>query len=344
MRISVVREIEVLRRIHHPSLISCCASFSTPIYTVLALDYAPGGELFDFLGKWHKDMTVPLARRMFGELCSAVGWMHSICLVHRDIKLENILLTARPFPPAASEDPSTILDRLPRPFIKLTDFGLSRFISPESPLLTTRCGSEAYAAPELIMGKKYDGRKTDAWALGVVLYALITGGMPFVENSDGKGRKGYLLKIAKAEFRWPSVPGEPALASSASSSTNTTPVSPTGSTGMVVKTPVSASSTISTTGSSEGEAMSASTVTGARAAAALSDAARLVSPAVKFLVSKLMVRDPEKRIKVDDVWDLEWMRGEGRPERLDGWVTPTSGSEVRGDVLALDSVWKREEV
>lgn len=64
-------------------------SFSTPIYTALVLEYCDGGELFDFLASWHPHLTEPLARRIFGELCSAVGWMHEICLVHRDIKLES---------------------------------------------------------------------------------------------------------------------------------------------------------------------------------------------------------------------------------------------------------------
>lgn len=77
------------QHIHHPSLISLTTSFLTPLYTVLVLDYAPGGELFDFLASWHTQVTVPLARRIFGELCAAVGWMHEIGLVHRDIKLES---------------------------------------------------------------------------------------------------------------------------------------------------------------------------------------------------------------------------------------------------------------
>ncbi|EJF62716.1 Pkinase-domain-containing protein, partial [Dichomitus squalens LYAD-421 SS1] len=101
-------------------------------------------------------------RRIWGELCRAVAWMHSVCLVHRDIKLENILLTADPF---AHPLPAHSL-------IKLTDFGLSRFVDPAHPHLTTLCGSDSYAAPELVMGRPYDGRETDAWACGVVLYAL----------------------------------------------------------------------------------------------------------------------------------------------------------------------------
>lgn len=81
-----------LQHIHHPSLVALSASFSTPVYTVLVLEYALGGELFDFIADWHSSITEGLARRMFGELCGAVGWMHEIGLVHRDIKLESVLV------------------------------------------------------------------------------------------------------------------------------------------------------------------------------------------------------------------------------------------------------------
>ena len=76
---------------------SLSSSFSTPIYTALVLDYCPGGELFDFLGDWHQQVSEGLARRMFGELCSAVGWMHEVGLVHRDIKLESASILALVF-------------------------------------------------------------------------------------------------------------------------------------------------------------------------------------------------------------------------------------------------------
>ena len=99
----------------------------------------------------------------------------------------DILLT-RP----AFSDPLT-----PAPLVKLTDFGLSRFVDPASPLLTTRCGSESYAAPELVTGRPYDGRETDAWACGVVLFALVARRLPFdawdpcaqgVESVVGEGQ------------------------------------------------------------------------------------------------------------------------------------------------------------
>lgn len=77
------------QNIEHPSIASLLATFPTPLYTVLVMDYCPGGELFDFLGDWHRMIPEPLARRIVGELAAAVSWIHSIGLVHRDIKLES---------------------------------------------------------------------------------------------------------------------------------------------------------------------------------------------------------------------------------------------------------------
>lgn len=81
--------ISISQTIQHPSLVAMFSSFNTPIYTALVLEYCDGGELFDFLASWHPHLSESLARRIFGELLSAVGWMHEICLVHRDIKLES---------------------------------------------------------------------------------------------------------------------------------------------------------------------------------------------------------------------------------------------------------------
>ncbi|GAA5905594.1 hypothetical protein JCM6882_008723 [Rhodosporidiobolus microsporus] len=354
MRISVLREVEVLKNIHHPSLVSLSSTFTTPLYTVLVLDYCAGGELFDFLADWHAEISEGLARRMFGELCSAVGWMHEIGLVHRDIKLENILLTSRPFPTTAP--PSALLSSLPNPFLKLTDFGLSRFINPSSPLLSTRCGSEAYAAPELIMGKKYDGRATDAWALGVVLFAIITGVMPFVEEPDAgpKGRRAYLLKIAKADYRWPGQRGGSRLstASSSASMGGSSP-SPTKSMQGFGHTPSSSLSSVSTSAtspppttttfprSSDPLALSLPAVSGPASSAAVPPSTRLVTPPVQSVVARLLVRDPAKRAKVDDLWSEEWMReGEGRVRPVRGVVRRRS-AEAGAGMGEEDEGWAR---
>lgn len=88
------------------------------------------------------------------------------------------------------------------PLVTLTDLGLSRRIDPANPLLTTRCGSEDYAAPEILLGQPYDGRATDAWALGVLLYALMEGRLPFdaPPNARRPGRVGH--RVARCEWIW----------------------------------------------------------------------------------------------------------------------------------------------
>ncbi len=120
-----------------------------------------------------------------------------------------------PFDLPFSPDGKISIDRLPafpRPLIKLTDFGLSRFIDLEHPLLQTRCGSESFAAPEIVMGQPYDGRMTDSWACGVTLYALLTGELPFDRSSqmylavDGESegeRRRRMMRIAKGQYGWP---------------------------------------------------------------------------------------------------------------------------------------------
>lgn len=98
---------------------------------------------------------------------------------------------------------------LDRAVITLTDLGLGRRIPepPESPLLTTRCGSEDYAAPEILMGQPYDGRQTDAWALGVLLYSLMEGRLPFDPLPGAKGDLATLRartphRVARCEWAW----------------------------------------------------------------------------------------------------------------------------------------------
>ncbi len=104
------------------------------------------------------------SRRLFQQLLSAIGYMHSHQIVHRDLKPENILLT-----------------KYPQRNVKLADFGLSKYLE-DGELLRTSCGSPNYAAPEVVTGSLYGGPEIDVWSAGVILYAMLTGSLPFAEQ------------------------------------------------------------------------------------------------------------------------------------------------------------------
>lgn len=86
---AIVSILLALQHIRHPSLVHLTSSFDTAFHTCLVLEFSPGGELFDFLANYHDQTSEVLVRRIFGELADVLGWMHSIGLVHRDIKLES---------------------------------------------------------------------------------------------------------------------------------------------------------------------------------------------------------------------------------------------------------------
>jgi protein-serine/threonine kinase len=206
VEVSLQREVEIMRMTKHPSIVHLKAFSNTDgSRALLVMNYCPGGDLFE-VASTNLDVLVPsLVRRIFAELVSAVRYLHQKFIVHRDIKLENVLLNI----PVAAHCNVPDWQTLDRAVVTLTDLGLSKRIPepPESPLLTTRCGSEDYAAPELLMGHQYDGRQTDAWALGVLLYALMEGRLPFDPLPGARGDPAVLRtrtphRIARCEWAW----------------------------------------------------------------------------------------------------------------------------------------------
>ncbi|KAB8069760.1 kinase-like domain-containing protein [Aspergillus leporis] len=205
LEVSLKREVDILKSVNHPSLVQLKAFGSDEKRALLVLDYCPGGDLFDVASSGPRPMSPELIRRMFAELVGAVRYLHANFIVHRDIKLENVLVT---LPPAAMEE-ITDWRTYDRAVVTLTDLGLSRRIPqpPESPLLQTRCGSEDYAAPEILMGQPYDGRSTDGWALGVLLYAMMENRLPFDALPGTRGDPAKLRartphRIARCEWSW----------------------------------------------------------------------------------------------------------------------------------------------
>lgn len=188
---SLSREIQILKSLSHPNLIRLHA-YKLDVHAMMVLTYTPGGDLFDFIASYRTQMSLDLLRRIFGDVLRAVAFLHTHNVVHRDIKLENVLLT-RPAPEILS-----LPYDYPEPIAVLTDLGLARK-TLEGELLVTRCGSEDYVPPELLMGQKYDGRQTDSWAMGVLLYAMMEGRLPF-DPPHGRGKVAH--RIARVEWGW----------------------------------------------------------------------------------------------------------------------------------------------
>jgi protein-serine/threonine kinase len=208
VEMSLKRELWIMQCIHHPSLVQLKAWKIEPTRAILVLGYCPGGDLFDVASKHRSLLTPSLLRRIFAELVGAVSYLHERRIVHRDIKLENVLVNIPTSELASSLDKDWTT--YPYPVITLADLGLSRRIADDEKL-ETRCGSDDYAAPEVIMGQAYDGRATDAWSLGVLLYALLESRLPFdpapgVVGLDAamqmRMRSRTSHRIARVEWRW----------------------------------------------------------------------------------------------------------------------------------------------
>jgi protein-serine/threonine kinase len=193
---SARRELDILKEISHPNISRLLAYKELPDKTLFGLKYSRGGDLFNFATQHRELLTAPLVKRIFKELVLAVDYLHStLHVVHRDLKLENILL---------NYTPSDLVHPIncPPPLIALTDLGLSRPYDPNAPLLSTRCGSTDYAAPEIMLGQPYDGRATDAWALGVILYCLLESRLPFDPPPESRRAGKVAHRIAMGQWKW----------------------------------------------------------------------------------------------------------------------------------------------
>ncbi|RKF56128.1 putative serine threonine protein kinase [Golovinomyces cichoracearum] len=191
----IYREIAILREISHPNIVRLHEMVETEKQIGIILEYASGGELFDYILN-HRYLKDNSARRLFAQLVSGVGYLHKKGIVHRDLKLENLLL-----------------DRNRN--IIITDFGFANTFNADDELseeieynlsnkeyvkkirldkilpdghrrgdlMQTSCGSPCYAAPELVVSDSlYTGRKVDVWSCGVILYAMLAGYLPFDDD------------------------------------------------------------------------------------------------------------------------------------------------------------------
>jgi serine/threonine protein kinase len=154
--------LDILQTHQDPRIVEFREVLYTPTNIFLVMEYCAGGELISLVSDFE---TLPRAARyrIFWQVLRGVSYLHDHGIAHRDLKPDNIMLDS--FQNA-----------------KLTDFGLSRLVDGDS-LMSTPCGSTVYVAPEIVLGREYDGLKADIWSLGVVLYVLETGCLPWTAAS-----------------------------------------------------------------------------------------------------------------------------------------------------------------
>ncbi|KAF3762777.1 hypothetical protein M406DRAFT_93135 [Cryphonectria parasitica EP155] len=169
---NLAREIHHHRQFVHPHIARLYEVVVTENLVWMVMEYCSGEELYDYLLR-HGKLPVDKVQKTFTQLVGAVAYVHQQNCVHRDLKLENILLDKH-------EN------------VKLLDFGFAREYEGRSNYLQTFCGTICYSAPEMLKGEKYAGEKVDVWSLGIILYALLCGELPFDDDNDDETRRKIL--------------------------------------------------------------------------------------------------------------------------------------------------------
>ncbi|XP_026204109.1 NUAK family SNF1-like kinase 2 [Anabas testudineus] len=181
--VHIRREIEIMSSLCHPHIITIYEVFENKDKIVIVMEYASRGDLYDYIcDKQH--ISEQEARHFFRQIVSAVHYCHQNGIVHRDLKLENILLDGKGN-------------------VKIADFGLSNIYHGDE-YLQTFCGSPLYASPEIVNGRPYHGPEVDTWSLGVLLYTMVHGTMPF----DGNNHKTLVQQITSGNYRKPNNPSD----------------------------------------------------------------------------------------------------------------------------------------
>ena len=169
-------EIRVNQQLHHPGIVEMYDLYKDKENYYIIMEFCPNGELFQHIIN-QKRLSEIEAKPIFRQILETIKYIHSMGVSHRDLKPENLLL-----------------DQFGR--AKLSDFGLSTFVR-QGNLVSTPCGSPCYASPECLSGMPYDGIMTDMWSIGVILYAMLTGHLPWTK----KVQKDLFDQIKRGDYK-----------------------------------------------------------------------------------------------------------------------------------------------
>jgi len=172
------RELDIIRKLDHESVVKVKSVFEFDSRVFIFMDWAENGDLLSYIKRNGPQKNLD-AKRIFSDLCSGIAYCHSIDVVHRDMKCENLLITKE--------------NR-----VKIADFGFARYCTDPTTgrrvLSRTYCGSAAYAAPEILKGNPYNPKMYDVWSMGCVLFIIVCASMPFDDNNMRKMLKAQVEK------------------------------------------------------------------------------------------------------------------------------------------------------
>ncbi|XP_055591092.1 ovarian-specific serine/threonine-protein kinase Lok isoform X2 [Uranotaenia lowii] len=179
----VMNEVNIMKSLEHPCVIKMHDIVNRPDSVYMVLEFMKGGDLLTRITS-NKFLSEKTSKLFFLQMCHAVKYLHAKGITHRDLKPDNILLE--------NDDEETLL--------KVSDFGLSKFVQKDS-VMRTLCGTPLYVAPEVLStgGKGSYTRKVDIWSLGVVLFTMLSGTLPFSDEYGSPATEQ--IKRAKFSFR-----------------------------------------------------------------------------------------------------------------------------------------------
>lgn len=179
---NIVREIYYHSQLRHKHIVKLYEVIKTETHLWMVLEYCEGNELYYHIYNSRR-LDYKQCQKLFYQIILGVSYVHLLNLCHRDLKLENILLAD-----------------LKKTLVKLTDFGFVREFNPKKrSLLSTICGTTVYMAPEMLASSKYSGFLADVWSLGVILYTMLYGEMPFDEDDDMQNK--YMIVNEEPKYR-----------------------------------------------------------------------------------------------------------------------------------------------
>jgi len=179
-------EIRILRAVKHENIVTLYDVYGSTKYVSLVLELCQGGDVFDWLeSSVHLDEV--LVAIVLKQIIAGVSYLHRSGVVHRDLKLENLLLSA------------PVEGLFKKPVVKIADFGFATTIKDPDELIEGTCGSLNYIAPEVLTGRMYT-KQCDLWSIGVIVYAMLGGYLPFCGSYSQNSRQETYSKIQRGEF------------------------------------------------------------------------------------------------------------------------------------------------